>query len=258
MAKSKTGKFSARAKDAVAGGGINGAIATIEKARVLQEFTYGGRFRDNPSAAIELTFDPGFEWKPENYSIGASNSWRVSKDGYTVVAIGNQEGLNTATAGYLLMKSIDEAAEAAGIDIDDLVPHTESEDGFSVEGLEGRTVRLAQVPFTTKGGDEKQKVVIGAFIVDAVAGKSNGGGKKATRSSDESAEEKTAAAVLALLEDTSRIKFADLGNLIFDAHRKDPDAKKMMKLAMTDEFVAGIEGVAFDKKKGVLTAAEEA
>lgn len=250
MAKQASG-FSWRAADATEGGGINGALAKIEKIGFVQEFNYGGRFRDKPSAAIVVKYDPGFEWNEENYPIGPSDSWKVSKDGKSCTPIAGQKALNKGSVGFLFIDALEKAAEAAGEDIEDLLP-VEDDGTLTIDGLEDRQVRLAQVDYKTAGGDSKQKVVIGALVVNGPTSRANGKAK----ASSEDVEEKTADAIRALLEEDSRIKFNDLGNLVFDAHRKDADAKQMMKLAMTESFVAGLDGVEFDKKKGVLTAAD--
>ena len=53
----KQSGFSPRTKDAVAGGGIDGARAVIAEIGTVEEFTYGGRFKSDPQAAVRVVYE---------------------------------------------------------------------------------------------------------------------------------------------------------------------------------------------------------
>ena len=257
MAKRDSGGgLSLRTKDASAGGGIDGAKAVVSEIGWVDEFTYGGRHKDKPQAALRVLLDiAGFEkpWE-QHYSAGPSEKYEVVSDGDGIKSLGKAKGLNKNCSAYRFFEALEEAADAASIDIDDLLPELDG-GGHSVRELEGKSVILGNVQFETVGGDKKDLPVIVGFSEDeeedapkGKAGKSKGG---------PSIEDQTGAIVKSLVDASSKpIKKSDLGNLVFQEDRKNPDIKAMMQLCFKDSFLSEIDGVEFDKKKGVLRAAD--
>lgn len=262
--KNGGGGLSLRTADAVEGGGTEGALATIEEIECVEEFTYGGTQRDNPSAAIRVTFDiEGFKkpWE-QHYSFGPSKNFKVIEEGAGIKSLRKSEGISKRCPAYYLLESIEQAAEAAKLDLEDLLPELE-DGGNSVKPLEGKRVRLTNKTYKTVGGDDKEYIVIGEFVDDEKPARSNGNGKSSTKasnkqSSSDDIDEKTVAAVEALIEEHTSVKKGDLANLVYQANRKDPDAKAMMQLCFKDAWVADEDRPwSFDKKKGVLRAKED-
>lgn len=252
-----SGGLSLRTKDATSGGGTEGALATISEIGFVDEFTYGGRQKDKPQAAIGVVYTiDGFQ-KPwdQHFTVGPSDKYEVVSDGDGIRSTGKATGLNDKSAAYAFFAAIEKAAEASNVDIDELLPN---DDGYtSVRPLEGRRVRLTNIKFTTVGGDVKELVVPGEFVDDEPATKGKSNGKAAKASSSESVEEKTEAAISKLLED-SPVKKGDLANEVFGANRKDPDVKAMMNLCFKDAWISSDDRPwDFDKKKGVLKARED-
>ncbi len=260
--KSSGGGLSLRTKDAVDGGGTEGALATISEIGFVDEFTYGGRFKDSPSAALHVVFDiEGFN-KPwdQHYSVGPSDKYEVIADGDGIKSLGKAEGLNRKCPAFGFIAALE---EAAGTDIDDLMPELD-EGGNSVRPLEGKRVRLTNVKFETVGGDMKEYVVIAAFVDDASRGKAGkpANGKATTTSSAKASffgdiEEKTVETIKDLIEEHTSVKKNDLANLVYAVNRKDPDAKAMMQIALKQSWIADEDRPwSFDAKKGILRAAE--
>jgi hypothetical protein len=256
MSKKQSG-FSLRTADATSGGGIEGATATISEIGFVGEFTYGGRQKDKPQAAlrVEYTID-GFDkpWE-QNYTLGPAEKYEVVSDGDGIISTGKQSGLNKKCSAFAFFSALETAAEEGGLDLDDLLP---SEDGVqSVRPLEGRTVRLTNAKFETVSGDTKDLPVIGAFEGDAAPkkGKSKSNGK--AKGGD--IEGDTEAAVLALLEDAGKpIKQTALSNDIYAANRKNPNAKAMMELGFKKSWVFDdARPWDSDTKKGTIAAREE-
>lgn len=263
--ESKGDGFSLRTKDAVeGGGGTEGALATITEIDFVDEFTYGGRFREDPQAALRVVFDIDGQKKPweQHYSLGKSKNFEVVADGDGIRSTNKAAGLNKRTPAFIFFSALEAAAEAADLDLDELLPEIEDEEGvYSVRPLEGRCVRLTNTKYETVGGDTKEAIVIASFEEDEKPAKgksaSKSAGKSATHKSD-AIEQKTEEAVKALLEDESSIKKANLSNEVYDANRKDPDAKAMMQLCLKDTWVFSEDRPwDSDKKKGVIRAREE-
>lgn len=259
MGKTKTG-FSLRTKDATEGGGIEGALATIAEIGFVEEFTYGGRHKDKPAAALRVVFDiPGVGDKPweQHYSVGPSDKYEVVDDGDGIRSTGKQVGLNKKSPAYFFFEHVEKAAEEASIDLDELLPEIEGEDVQSVRPLEGRTVKLTNAKYETVGGDTKEGIFIGSFEEDEAPAKSNGKSSKTSskKSSSDDIEAKTIAAISELIEEHTSVKKGDLANLVLAANKKDPDVKAMMNLCFKDAFVADEDRPwSFDKKKGILRA----
>lgn len=264
--KSSGGGFSLRPEDGTEGGGTEGALATITEIDFVQEFTYGGRYKDKPSAALRVVFEiDGFDkpWE-QHYSIGPSEKYEVIEDGDSIKSTGKQEGLNKKCPGFAFLTSVSVAAEEAELDIDELVPAID--DGcYSVAGLREKRVKLTNKKLETVGGDMKEYILIAGFEDGAAASKSTKGSKssssskasgKSSRSSSDDIEEKTVEAVKSLIEENTSVKKGDLANLVYQENKKDPDAKAMMQLCFKESWVADDDRPwAYDKKKGVLRAA---
>lgn len=250
--------FSLRTKDATSGGGTEGASAVIAEIGFVGEFTYGGRQKDKPQAALRVVFEiDGFDkpWE-QHYSVGPAEKYDVVLDGYGIESTGKASGLNKSCSAFRFFEALEAAASESGVDIDDLVP-VDDDDVMSVRPLEGRTVTLTNIKFTTVGGDEKDLVVIGGVSDDAApakgkGAKSKGGAAKSTKAVDAATEE----AVSALIEEHTSVKKGDLANLVYQAHKKDAHVKAMMNLCFKEAWIADdARPWTYDKKKGVLRAA---
>lgn len=259
MAK-ETKNFSLRTKDATDGGGIEGALATISEIGFVEEFTYGGRQKDRPQAALRVVYAiDGFDrpWE-QHHSVGPSEKYEVIADGDGIKPVGKGAGLNRKSSAFAFFAAVEEAAAEAGLDLDDLLPEIEDEGTQSVRPLEGRRVRLTNTKFETVGGDKKDLPVIGAFEEDeapAKGSKSKPAGKAAKGSSSEDIEAKTVDAIKALIEEHTSVKKGDLANLVYQANKKDADVKAMMNLCFKDAFIGDeSQPWTFDKKKGILRA----
>lgn len=258
MAKGKNGGgFSTRRENAVEGGGGN--IAVVKEIGWVEEFTYGGRHKDKPSAALRTVFEfEGGEKKTvtweDHWPVGPSSQFEVSRDGYTITRTSGPKGLNKASAAFFFFDHLQGGIEAGELNIDEYV--VEDEDGVCVQALEGLTVRLENKPFVNVSGDTKDKKVIVEILVDEPATtKKNGKASKGKPASSDDIEDKTVEAVSALLEDNTTIKKGDLANLIYEANRKDADVKAMMNLAFKDAWVSSDDRPwDFDKKRGILKA----
>lgn len=260
------GGFSLRRKDAVSGGGgTEGALATVTEIGFVDEYTYGGTQRDKPAAALQVVYEiDGFKKPWDNhFSVGPSSKYEVIEDGDSIKALGDTPGLNDKCPASLFLGAVEDAAEKSEIDIDELLP--EIDGGYnSVAPLRGRRVRLTNIKAKTVGGDEKEYLVIGEFVDDEAprgrskSAASNGNGKVANTPSKKSSsaddiEEKTVAAIQELIEEHTSVKVNNLPNLIFDANKKDPDAKAMMQLAFKASWLADDDRPwEFDKKKGLI------
>lgn len=256
MAKGKAA-FSLRTADATDGGGIEGALATIGEIGFVDEFTYGGRQKDKPQAALYIKYEvEGFDkpWE-QNYTLGPSEKYEVVNDGDGIRAVGKQTGLNRKCSAYAFFNALETAASESDVDLDEILPE---EDGVhSVRPLEGRRVRLTNTKFETVGGDKKDLVVIGGFEEgEAAPAKGKSKGKSAKGGGN--VEEKTEAAVVELFEDHPTIKKGDLGDYIYQEFRKDADVKAMMNLCLKDAWVASEDRPwEFNKKKGTLSMPDE-
>lgn len=260
--KQATGGLSLRSKDASAGGGTEGALATITEIGFVDEFTYGGRQKDKPSAALHVVFDiEGFE-KPwdQHYSVGPSDKYEVIEDGDGIRGLGKQTGLNKKCPAMLFLTAVEDAAQESGLDIDELLPALD-DGGNSVRPLEGRAVRLTNIKAETVGGDMKDYIVIAGFEGDAEPApsksKSNGKGSSSSKkSSGDDLEAKTIKAVEELIEEHTSVKKGDLPNLIYQANKKDTDAKAMMQLTFKEAWLADEKRPwTYDRKKGLVRAA---
>ena len=248
--KQQSGGMSLRSKDAVSGGGTEGALATIAEIGFIDEFTYGGRHKDKPQAALRVQYDIDGMDKPwiDNYTCGPTERYEVVADGDGIKSTGKAEGLNKNSTAFKFFEALEAAAESSGLDIDELTPELD-EGGHSVRPLEGRRVRLTNVKFETVGGDTKDLVVIGSFEDEAPA---KGKGTKPAGKS--SVEDETRTIVESLLDANKSIKKADLGNLVYREDRKNPKIKDMMQLCFKDSFLASCGE--YDSKRGVLKAAK--
>lgn len=263
--KSSGGGLSLRTKDQTEGGGTEGALAKIGAIGFVDEFTYGGRFKDSPSAALQAVFEiQGFEkdWD-QHYSVGPSDKYEVIADGDGIKSLGKATGLNKKSPAAAFLASVEEAAEAAGLDIDDLLPELD-EGGNSIRPLEGRWVRLTNKKLETVGGDMKEYILIAGFEdePDAHPARNGKNGKvtsstksSSKQSSSDAIEEKTIAAVETLIEKQTTVKKGDVPNEVYAMNRKDADAKAMMQLTFKEAWLSHEDRPwTFDKKKGVLRA----
>lgn len=263
--KSSGGGFSLRPEDGTKGGGTEGAVATLTEIDFVQEFTYGGRYKDKPSSALRVVFEiDGFDkpWE-QHYSIGPSDKYEVIEDGDSIKSTGKQSGLNEKCPAFAFLAAVSVAAGEAGLDIDELVPAID--DGcYSVAGLRDKRVKLTNKKLETVGGDMKEYILIATFedgdeTPKASKGKATASAKpssKSTRSSSDDIEQKTIDAVKELIEEHTSVKKGDLANLVYQANKKDSDAKAMMQLCFKESWVADEDRPwSYDKKKGVLREA---
>jgi hypothetical protein len=264
MAKERSG-FSYRSSDATDGGGTEGALATITEIGFVDEFTYQGRQKDKPQAALRVVYEiDGFKkpWE-DHFTCGPSEKYEVVADGDGIRSVGKQAGFNKNSKAHLFFDSLESAAQESGLDIEELTPEIEDEGCCSVRPLEGRRVRLTNRKFTTVGGDEKDAVVVAKFEDDdekPAKGKSNGksNGKAAGAKGGAKIEEKTVAAIEALIEEHTSVKKNNLATLVYQENKKDADAKAMMELCFKESFLADEDRPwSYDKKKGVLRAKDD-
>ena len=258
MAKSKSSNgFSLRTKDAVDGGGTEGALAAITEIGFVEGFTYGGRQKDKPQIALHVVYAiEGFD-KPwdQNYTVGPEDRYELVEDGDGVRGLGKAAGLNRKSTAYAFFAALEAAAESSDVDLDDLLPEIDGEDVQSVRPLEGRQVRLTNAKFETVSGDTKDLVVIGSFVSDeAPPAKAARGGKK---TGSKNVEADTEAAIEALLADADNpVKKGEVPNLIYAADRKNPNIRAMMQVAFKESWLADEDRPwTYDKKRGVLKAA---
>jgi hypothetical protein len=249
--------FSVRTKDATEGGGTEGAHAVIKEIGWVDEFTYGGRQKDKPQAALRCEYEiEGFDkpWE-QHYTAGPTEKYVVVADGDGIRSAGKARGLNKKCSAYRFFEALE---EAAGDDIEALLPVIEGENAQSIRALEGRSVILTNVKFETVSGDIKDLVVIGS-LEEADAKPAKGGSKsgKMAAAATADTETKTEEAVNELIEEHTSVKRGDLSNLIYAAHKKEGDVKAMMQLCFKDAWVAdNARPWSFDKKKGILRAAD--
>lgn len=261
--KGNGGGLSLMPEDQVEGGGTEGALATITEIDFVQEFTYGGRFKDSPVAALHVVFDiDGFD-KPwdQHYSVGPSDKYEVIEDGDGIKSLGKGKGLNKKCPASAFFRSVSKAAEESEIDITDLIEALD-EGGHSIAGLREKRVRLTNEKLETVGGDLKEYILIGGFEDEEAPAKgkkaTNGSGKASSKnSSSDDIEEKTVEAIKDLIEEHTSVKKSDVANLVYQANKKDSDAKAMMQLAFKESWLADEDRPwSFDKKKGILRASE--
>lgn len=255
-------------EDGIEGGGTEGAIATITEIDCVQEFTYGGRFKDKPSAALRVVFHiPEIQKHPEweqHYSFGPSANYEVIEDGDGIRSIKDSKGLNKRSPAFAFLAAVSIAAEKSEIDRDELI--TRTDEGFLVSGLRDRKVKLTSKELETVGGDMKEYLMIDGFEDDTDSdeddaksvkpnGNTSASRSKNKPSSSEEIEEKTITAIEALIEEKTSVKKSDLANLVYQNNKKDPDAKAMMQLAFKESFIADEDRPwTYDKKRGQLKA----
>ncbi len=252
--------LSFRTKDATSGGGTEGAQANIKEIEWVDEFTYGGRQKDKPQAALRVVFViDGFDkpWE-QHYTAGPSEKYEVIADGDGLKsASGKGTGLNKKCSAFRFMEELEKAVEASGLDIDDIMPDLAG-GGSSVRELEGKDVILTNVKFETVGGDEKDMIVIAKFVDGDEDAKSSkpAKGKKGRPTGGDDLEADLEAIVVTLLAGQPSIKVGDLPTLVYNVDRKDANAKALMQLAMKTAFVSDEDRPwSFDAKRGVLKAA---
>src|SRR3990167_8005313 len=105
------GGFSTRREAAVEGGG--GGAAVLKEIGWVEEFTYGGRHKDKPSAALRTVYEIQGMKEPweDHWPVGPSDHFEVSKDGYTIMRTTGAKGLNKASAGYFFFDALQTAVE---------------------------------------------------------------------------------------------------------------------------------------------------
>lgn len=253
MAKNKA--MSVRAADATEGGGINGARAVLTEVENVQEFQYPGRSDIGPQAALRVVYEIDGQEKPweQHYPYGKSDRYNVIDDGDAIEG----PGLNKGSNAYRWYEAAEEAIEAAGLDLDDF-----HGDG-SCAGYRDKVVIIKNIKYETVGGDKKDLIVIGSFVDDEAddsKGKKSSSktSKASSGKSRGSLEDRAKAMAKAVVKDEERVKKSDLPNLVFKANKNDADAKAIMQLCFKESFLADIPGVDYDKKKGILTPAEDA
>jgi hypothetical protein len=272
MAKqqNKTG-FSFRREDATDGGGIEGALATIDEIGFVEGFTYGGRHKDKPVIALRTVYRVEGLEKPweDHWPVGDESKYELVNDGDSVRSVGKGTGLNRKSGAYFFFDHLQTAIEEGDLDYDDVLPEIDGEGCRSIRELEGKQVRLTVKPFTGVSGDTKDKAVIASFVSEDEAPRTNGkagqgnvkvtkGGSSPKGSSAEDIAEKAETIVVALIEAKTSVKKGDVANLIHQEAKKDPDVKAMMQYGFRENWLADeARPWAYNKKRGVLTAKEE-
>lgn len=237
--------MSVNAKDATEGGGIAGALATITEIENVQEFTYPGGGGNGTQAALRVVYDIEGQDKPweQHYTYGKSDRYTVLDDGDSIEGPGLNKGCNA-------FRWFAAAEEADGYD--------SFHDDGSVSAYKDKTVKLKNIPYETVGGDKKTLIVISSFEEEdrpAKGTKSNGKTTKPAKGAD--ITEQAQAAALAVVTEEEKVKKTDLPGLVFQANKKDPNAKAMMQLCFKESFLSSIPGVEYDTKRGILTPEED-
>lgn len=244
MGKTATSeRLSLRSSDATEGGGTEGALATIKEIEFIPEFDYNGTV-SKQSAALRVLLGIDDFPKPweQHYTVGPSKNFEVIDSGNGIKSLGKAEGLNKGSNAAKFLLAAEKAAGYDGF-----------HDDGSVEAYEGKRVRLTNLKYETQGGDQKEMIVIAAFVDDEAPVKGKGSAK-AKASSADAISNKTDAAIMGLLEDTPKIKKKDLPNAVFEANKEDGDVRAMMQLCFKEAWV-GSEDRPFtwDRKKDVIT-----
>jgi hypothetical protein len=268
MAKQqKQAGFSFKREDATDGGGIEGALATIDEIGFVEGFTYGGRHKDKPVIALRTVYRVEGLEKPweDHWPVGDESKYELVSDGDSVRSLGKGTGLNRKSGAYFFFDHLQTAIEEGDLDYEDVLPEIDGEGCRSVRELEGKQVRLTVKPFTNVSGDTKDKAVIASFVGEDEApakatGRTKANGKVGTAkgSSADDIAEKAETVVVALIETKTSVKKGDVANLIHQEAKKDPDVKAMMQLGFKESWLADEDRPwTYDKKKGVLRAKEE-
>lgn len=248
------GTMGLKREDAGAGGGIEGAAATIETAIFVDDFNYG-----NPSmakqAALFVNFEiDGFDkaWA-QNYTLGKAPAYELGDDGYTI-----KGKLNTGSVAYRFFDAFQKACEDQGLNVDDYL------EGSSVKGLNGLRVRLTKVPYETAGGDPKEAIVVGSILTDEAPAKKaipvNGNSKerKSFARPVVDVSDATEAVIVGLLDATPVIKKGDLPQLVAAAAKKDPNVKAMTQQCFKESWLADeARPWTYDRRAGRLKAKED-
>ena len=249
--------FSLRTADATDGGGIEGALATITEIEFVSKFTYGGRQKDKPQAALRVEYKiEGFDkpWE-QHHTVGPTEKYEVVADGDGIKALGKQTGLNKKSSAFAFFNAVETAAEQAHLDLDELLPEIDDENVHSIRPLEGRQVRLTNIKFETVGGDTKDLPVIASFETKEQSARGNG--KSSASRGAGGVETKTEEAVKALLEAQTSVKKGDLSDLVYQENKKDKDVRAMMQLCFKESWLSDeARPWSYDKKKGILREAD--
>lgn len=240
---------SLRKADQTQGGGAR--QATITEIAFVDDFDYGGR-QSKAQAALKVVFEiDGFQ-KPwdQHCTVGPAEAWEVTDDGYGIArSSGKAGGLNDSSNAGRFLGAAEDAAVAGSLDLDDVFVDN------TVRALEGARVNIEKLKYETVGGDEKEMFVIESFIELGGTSKKakKGGGTKAGGN----VESDTETVVLALLDDKSPLKKADLPTLVASAAKKNPNARAMTQLVLKDAFLFSEDRPwDSDKKKGTIKVRE--
>lgn len=231
------------------GGGLLQAVNDATLTFECTTFDYGGsvavpvpalhvhgEYEDENGGAAE--FD-------EYYSAGDASRLRPKKDGTGFQALVEGAGLTKTCKAMQFIASLvsanggDEDIVSSGNikDLDGINCNLERKPDIDRPGLSSanskgraRTIMLVTEINSLPGqGKAKGKAKPGGK--PAPAGKPASGGKPALRA-------KTVEAIEALLESNGDIEATDLPQLLFRAHKKDPDVKAMTELAADENFLS--------------------
>ncbi len=227
-------------KDAASGGGIEGAFATLETVRFVDDFDYGGRVSDK-QAAIFVNYEIDGRDKPwaQHFSLGKAAQYQVSDDGYSI-----KGKLNKSSVAAVFLGAFEDAVAKQGLDIDTYF-------GDGVEALNGLRVRLTNVSYETPSGDKKDAICVGEIVVDEPAVAKKGAAKAAA-----SVDDITETVIQELLSETSPLKKADLPQLVAASAKGNPNVKAMTQLCFKEAWLADeARPWSYDRKAGKLKAA---
>lgn len=256
--------MSLRTSEAVDGGGVEGALATLETVRFVDDFNYGGRTKDYQAAIfVNLVIDGMDKPWPQNYALGKAVNYEVSEDGYSI-----KGKLNRSSVAASFLGALETAIAAAGLNEDDYL-------GETVEPLNGLRVRLTNIKYTNPvSGDIKDQIVVGSIVTDEPKQKGRAKIQVTTRTSPSGNKfnyhkpdpEPVKAAVdvtgetediiLGLLHETPIIKKGDLPQLVAAAAKSNPNVRAIMQQCFKETWL-GEESRpwSFDRKTGRLKAA---
>ena len=248
MPKQQKTAMSMRTSDATEGGGIAGALATITEIENVQEFEYPGGKGNGAQAALRVVYDIEGQDRPweQHYTYGKSSRYTVLDDGNSIEG----PGLNKNSNAFRWFENAEEAAEKAGIDLSDL--HGDGD----ISGYKDRQVKLKNTPYETVGGDKKTLIVIDTFETDEAPKTHKGNGKTATAKGKVDLTELAQAAAVAVITEEEKVKKSDLPGLVFQANKKDPNAKAIMQLCFKESFLTSGPWN-YDAKRGILTPEDE-
>ncbi len=229
----------------VEGGGLLDNVVVDWTEVRFEMFDYGGQSDSGPVPALRVTFTPeDGEPSDQYFSAGKAEDWEPSKDGTTLVAVGNAKGINKSCNMAILIHSLIEAG----------FPEDKIEDDCTV--FEGMITHVVRVPAPKRPGlvvrtradgrtFEKTNLVVDKIIKLPweKSGKRTGatGSTKQEEKPEagETIEDKAVAAVIAAVSGAGgALDKKKLGTVVYGDLKGDPDRSKIVQLIYDDKFLS--------------------